>query len=183
MLRRDYRPIGAYNWPPPTLGEMRARWLWWLCLGTAGLGVLALVAFVISHDDPRQPGLADRAWLTLAAAASLLVALSLHHRRGTLALLRSLTEYAVVALLVVLVTVTALPAANQPTANQPIGKQPTANRARPPANRPPTKAAGDGCPPVKHLPAWLACLWRQANPPEQGRTVPRSPTPQTGRTP
>jgi hypothetical protein len=201
MLRRDYRPIGAYGWPPPTIREVQARWLRWTCLIVAALGVLALVSFVISHDDPRQPGLSDRAWLTLGAAALLLVALGIHQRRGGgLALLRAAVEYATVALLAVLLTITALPIPPDPAqpaagqvANQPA-QQSAANPARlrsqPPATRPsanpPDPAAGragDGCPPVKRVHAWLACLWRQANPPEQGRVMPLSPAPPTRRTP
>jgi hypothetical protein len=189
MLRRDYPPIGAYGWPPPPLAEVRARWARWACLAVAMLGVLALVAFVISHDDPRQPGLSDRAWLTLGLAAVLLVLLAVHHAAGgARRLLRALAEYAVVALLAVLLTLTALPAATRPAANQPA-QQSAANRARPPS-RPPAnhpasphaKATGDGCPAVVKVPAWLACLWRQANPPEQDRAIPLSPGPSTRRT-
>jgi hypothetical protein len=175
MLRRDYPPIGAYGWPPPPLSQVRARWLRWLGLTAVVAAVLALVAFVIDHDDPRQPGLSDRAWLTLAAAAVLLVALGLHYRRGGLALLRAMSEYAVVALLAVLLTLTALPA--------PPAEQSAANRPRPPANRPAAtpagpqaKGAGAGCPAVVQVPAWLACLWHQANPPEPA-------APSTRRTP
>jgi hypothetical protein len=195
MLRRDYPPIGAYGWPPPTVREVQARWLRWTCLAVAAFAVLALVAFVVSHDDPRQPGLSDRAWLTLGLAALLLVALGVHHYAGgARRLLRALTEYAVVALLAVLLTLTALPdpdqpAANQAAANRTPAQQPAANHprppARPPANRPAAIGAGDGCPTVKQLPAWLACLWRQANPPKpkQGHALPRSPAPPTRRTP
>jgi hypothetical protein len=188
MLRRDYRPIGAYGWPPPPIREVQARWLRWTCLAVAALAVLALVSFVISHDDPRKPGLSDRAWLTLAAAALLLVALSVHHYAGgARRLLRALTEYTVVALLAVLLTVTALPAATRPAANQPAANRAPAQQSaatRPAANptSPQAKGAGDGCPPVKRVPVWLACLWRQANPPEQGRAMPHSPGPLTRRT-
>jgi hypothetical protein len=194
MLRPSGFRGGYYDWPPPPLREVRRRWLRWLGLAAASLAVLALVTFVIGHDDPRQPGLSDRAWLTLTAAALLLVALGLHHRLGALALLRALAEYAVVALLAVLLTTTALPAATQPS-NQPAGRAPAqqsaANPARPPSRPPanptstPAGRASDGCPPVKRVPAWLACLWRQANPPEpnkeQGRAMPLSPAPPTWR--
>jgi hypothetical protein len=192
MLRSTGFRGGYYDWPPPPLREVRRRWLRWLGLAAASLAVLALVTFVIGHDDPRQPGLSDRAWLTLTAAALLLVALSLHHRLGALALLRALTEYAVVALLAVLLTLTALPAATQPAANQPAANRaPTQQLAatparpsttQPPATRPatnpagpPAKGAGDGCPPVKRVPAWLACLWRQSNPPQLPGSPPRRP--------
>jgi hypothetical protein len=191
MLRRDYQPLGAYGWPPPPLLEVRARWLRWLGLAAIIGAVLALVAFVIDHDDP-QPGLSVRAWLTLGAAAVLLVALGLHYRLGALALLRAVAQYAVVALLAVLLTLTALPAppdpprgaANRPAAGRAPAQQSTANRARPPAARPPAnrpadpqaKGGGAGCPAVVKVHAWLACLWRHANPPAP-------PAPQTRRTP
>jgi hypothetical protein len=186
MLRRVDARGGYYDWPPPPLREVRRRWLMWLCLAGAGAGVLALVTFVIGHDDPRRPGLSDRAWLTLATAALLLVALSIHQRLGALALLRAVAEYAVVALLAVLLTLTALPGADQPSNQSSAGRAPAqqqaANRARPPS-RPPVNTAGpaagragDGCPAVKRVPAWLACLWRQANPPT-------SPPPSTRRIP
>jgi hypothetical protein len=176
MLRPTGFRGGYYDWPPPTLREVRRRWLRWLGLAAASLGVLALVTFVIGHDDPRQPGLSNRAWLTLTAAALLLVALGLHHRLGALALLRALTEYAVVALLAVLLTITALPVADQPAGKQSAAKQ--AGQA--------AKAAGGGCPAVLRVPAWLACLWRQANPPDpkptKGRALPHSPVPAARRT-
>ena len=192
MLRRDYPPTGTYGWPPPPLAEVRARWLRWLGLLATSAAVLALVAFVIGHDDPRQPGLSNRAWLTLGAAALLLVALSVHHYAGgARRLLRALTEYAVVALLAVLLTVTALPAATRPAANQPAAnrapaQQPAVNRPAANPAGPQAKGAGAGCPPVKHLPAWLACLWRQANPPPtkptKGRALLLSPVPSARRT-
>jgi hypothetical protein len=192
---------GYYDWPPPPLAEVRTRWLRWLGLLALSGVVLALVTFVVSHDDPRRPGLSERAWLTLTAAALLLVALSLHQRRGSLALLRAAAEYATVALLAVLLTITALPApphpAHQPAANRAPVQQSAANPARPRSQPPATRPlatladsaagrAGDGCPPVKQLHAWLACLWRQANAPEpkpeQGRAMPRSPDPPPRRT-
>jgi hypothetical protein len=162
---------------------VRARWLWWLCLAVTSVGVLALVAFVLSHDDPK-PGLSDRGWLTLALAALLLVLLYVHHRRGAWPLLRALTEYAVVALLAVLLTFTATGYG----VHQPAGKQTGKQQAtKQPASRASTAPkAGDGCPPVRQVPAWITCLWRQANPPdpkpEQGRAMPRFPTPSTRRT-
>ena len=189
MLRpHDFRG-GYYDWPPPTLREVRARWLRWLGLAAVSVAVLALVAFVIDHDDP-QPGLSDRAWLTLAAAAVLLVALGIHYRRGSLALLRAVAEYATVALLAVLLTITA-----QPAPAAPPGQAAKQQAAKPPAAEQPAgrvgaagTATGDGCPPVRQMFAWVGCLWRQANPPasttpKQGRAMPLSPAPPARRTP
>jgi small-conductance mechanosensitive channel len=157
MLRRDYPPVGAYGWPPPPLAEVRARWARWASLAVAALGALALVAFVLSHDDPRQPGLADRAWLTLGLAAVLLVLLAVHYYAGgARRLLRALVEYAVVALLAVLLTLSALPAATRPATNQPAANRApaqhsAANPARPPS-RPPAKGS-----PLGHLAVCAAC--------------------------
>jgi hypothetical protein len=188
MLRRQPLHPGYYDWPPPSLAEVRARWLWWLCLAVASVGVLALVALVLSHDDPRQPGLSDRGWGTLAAAALLLVLLSIHHRRGVGRLVRAIAEYAVVALLAVLLTLTALPATDQPAGKQSAAKRPAAKQAAGKQAGTAAKGAGDGCPPVRQVPAWLACLWRQANPPDpkptKGHAMPLSPAPlSTWRTP
>jgi hypothetical protein len=176
MLRRDYPVRGYYDWPPPPLSAVRARWLLWLSLASISVAVLALISFVVDHDDPREPGLSERSWLTLALAAVLLVLLSLHHRYGAWPLVRAIAEYAVVALLAVLLTITALPVADQPAGKQSAAKQ--AGQA--------AKAAGGGCPAVLRVPAWLACLWRQANPPDpkptKGRALPHSPVPAARRT-
>src|SRR4029450_11561259 len=63
MLRRDYRPIGAYGWPPPPIREVQARWLRWTLLAVAPLAVVARCSLVISHRAPAPtPGVAAR-WL------------------------------------------------------------------------------------------------------------------------
>ena len=181
MLRRDYPARGYYDWPPPPLSAVRARWLLWLSLAAISVAVLALISFVVDHDDPREPGLSERSWLTLALAAVLLVLLRLHHRYGAWPLVRAIAEYAVVALLAVLLTITALPVADQPAGKQSAAKQAAARQAGPAA-----KAAGGGCPAVLRVAAWLACLWRQANPPTKptkGHATARSPAPSTRRTP
>jgi hypothetical protein len=162
MLRRDYPVRGYYDWPPPPLSAVRARWLLWLSLASISVAVLALISFVVDHDDPREPGLSERSWLTLALAAVLLVLLSLHHRYGAWPLVRAIAEYAVVALLAVLLTITAMPTP-PPNPPRPAAAQPAINQR---AGRAGIAAkAASGCPPVKQLPAWLACFWRQANPP------------------
>ncbi|HEY2958757.1 MAG TPA: hypothetical protein VGM21_11205 [Actinomycetota bacterium] len=154
------------GWPPPSLMEVRARWLAWLWrLALAG-GSLALVAYVVGHDDPREPGLSDRSWLTLGLAAALVALLSVHRAAGVVPLLRALAEYGVVALLVVLLATG--PGAFAPATTHhahPAGRAGAAATARPGqrAASTPGKAA-HGCPPVRQLPAWVACLWRQANP-------------------
>ena len=132
MLRRhapwsDYDDRGYFGggyldrgWPPPSLMEVRARWLAWLWrLALAG-GFLALASYVVSHDDPRHPGLTDRSWLTLTLAAALVGLLSLHRLAGVVPLLRALAEYSVVALLVVLLGTG--PGAFAPAATHPTGR-------------------------------------------------------------
>jgi hypothetical protein len=184
MFRRHDLPGGYHaggydDWPGPSLAEVQARWLRWLWPAVTVAGFLALVAYVLSYDDPR-PGLSDRGWLILTLAALLLVALSIHRSRGTWRLVGALTEYAVVALLAVLLTLTALPGAHPPTGKQAPGKPPAVKRSTGKQAGPAAKGAGGGCPAVVKVPAWLACLWRQANPPppatpDKARALPRSP--------
>ncbi len=192
MLRRhapwgDYDDRGYFGrgyfdrgWPPPSLMEVRARWLVWLWrLALAG-GFLALASYVVSHDDPR-PGLADRSWLTLGLAAALVGLLSVHRLAGVVPLLRALAEYGVVALLVVLLAVPG----TAPSGHQQAAKSPAhqADRAGKRATTAGTKAA-HGCPPVRQVPAWVACLWRQAqqaHPPTKPKAL--SPAPSTRRIP
>jgi hypothetical protein len=157
-----YRGRGYFDrgWPPPSLREVQARWLRWLCLAAAGLGAWAFVAYVVGHDDAR-PGLSAQGWTTLAAAALLLAVLSVrYYRRGGLALAGTLAEYVVVALLAVLLTLTAT---GVPLPPHPSGQAPKQQAARA-GQRATTagKQAAHGCPPVRQVPAWVACLWRQA---------------------
>jgi hypothetical protein len=78
-----------------------ARW-WWP--SSAIVGFLAVVGYVLGHDS--QPGLSDRGWLTVVLAAVVVVLLTVHRagrgRPPRAPLARALAEYAVVALLAVL---------------------------------------------------------------------------------
>jgi hypothetical protein len=179
MPHHDYPPGGYWpSAPLPAQPGIRSRRLLLLCMAAVAVFVLA---FVLDNDDPRQPGLSPRSWLMLALSAVLLVLLSLHHRYGARQLVRTLAEYALVALLAVLVTLTALPAANQPPSKPAAGRKATAA----------AKAAGDACPPAWQVPAWLACWWQQANQwreanspakPKHGHALSHSPIPSTRRT-
>jgi hypothetical protein len=185
MLRQPFRggyfDRGYNDWPPPSLMQVRARWLGWLWLLALGVGLVALAAYVVGHDDPRKPGLTDRSWLTLGLAAALVALLSVHRAAGVVPLLRALAEYGVVALLVVLLATG--PGAFAPAATHPAhpagraGAHATARAGERAATA--GKQAAHDCPAVRKLPAWLACLWRQANPlstkPEQGHAMPLSP--------
>jgi hypothetical protein len=156
----DDRGYLGRGWPPPSLMEVRARWLAWLWRLALTLGFLVLVAAVVGHDDPR-PGLSDRSWLTLGLAAALVGLLSVHRLAGVVPLLRALAEYGVVALLVVLLATG--PGAFAPAAKHAPGR-PGGHATAPARERAATTArqASHDCPPVRELPAWVACLWRQA---------------------
>jgi hypothetical protein len=161
------------------------RWLWGLWLLAVGIGFVVLVAAVVGHDDPR-PGLSDRSWLTLGLAAALVGLLGVHRLAGVVPLLRALAEYGVVALLVVLLATGPGPFA--PAATNPPGR-PGGHATARATQRAATagKQAAHDCPPVRQLPAWVACLWRQAQQAHQPKPKPGpkalSPTPPARRTP
>jgi hypothetical protein len=172
---RGYLGGGYFDrgWPPPSLMEVRARWLAWLWRLVLAVGFVVVVAAVVGHDDPRQPGLSDRSWLTLGLAAALVALLGIHRLAGVVPLLRALAEYSVVALLVVLLATG--PGAFAPAATHPPGRpggHPTAPARERAAGT--ARQAGHDCPPVRQVPAWVACLWRQANPTP---TKPKAPSP------
>jgi hypothetical protein len=174
---RGYFGGGYFDrgWPPPSLMEVRARWLAWLWRLALTGGFLALVASVVGHDDPR-PGLTDRSWLTLGLAAALVGLLSVHRAAGVVPLLRALAEYGVVALLVVLLATG--PGAFAPAAPHPTGRPGTHATARAGQRAATTaKQAADGCPPVRQVPAWLACLWRQAQDAHRPNPKPKALSP------
>ncbi len=195
MLRtRDldrYGYGGGYldrGWPPPTLREVRARWLAWLWRLALAVGFVWLVAAVVGHDDPR-PGLSDRSWLTLGLAVALVGLLLAHQRAGVVPLLRALAEYSIVAVLVVLL-------ATGPGALAPVTKHPahppgragahatTARASERAANA--GKKAVHGCPPFRQVLAWVGCLWRQAQQAHQPKPGPAralTPTPPARRSP
>ena len=183
MLRtRDLDRYGYYDdragyfdrgWPPPSLMEVRARWLRWLCLAVAAAGAWAFVSYVVSHNHDPGRGLAARGWLVLGLAVLLVVLLGVHRRRrGLRALVRALAEYAIVALLAVLLTLTATGVPLLPPSGQAVKQQATKQAtAKQQAGRASEHAANagnagkqatHGCPAVWQVPAWVGCLWRQA---------------------
>lgn len=151
----------------------RTRWFWLVPLAA---GFLTVLGWVLAHDP--GPGLApsNRGWLELGLAALLVLLLSLHRSDSTARLLRMLGEYAAVALLAVLLA-------------SPAGvEHAPAPANRHPAPRPDAAAelAGDACPSVMQLRAWLSCLWqagqeaaRRSSPPttEQRRGHAMAPSP------
>jgi hypothetical protein len=98
-----------------------ARW-WWPI--TAITGFLTVVAYVLGHDP--QPGLSNRGWLTVVLAAVVVATLSVRRTRGLgrAPLARALAEYAVVALLAVLLTTAASGPQPAPAPEDAAGRQP-----------------------------------------------------------
>jgi hypothetical protein len=87
------------------------RWLW-PTLAVAGFGAVA--SFVLRYDDP-APGLSQRGLGTIALAALVVVLLTIRRAGGPGPLARALAEYAVVALLAVLVATTGVDLDQAPT--------------------------------------------------------------------
>jgi hypothetical protein len=155
------------------------RW-WWPTAATVGF--LAIVGYTLGHDDPR-PGLSDRGWLTLALAALVVVLLSAHRasrgRPPRAPLARAVAEYAVVALLAVLLATTG----GQPPAQR---DQDGAGRhqatERPADRRQPAERADAGTadrrPGILRVLTsawgWLAELWHAASQ-QAGRAAPPTP--------
>jgi hypothetical protein len=164
------------------------RW-WWPI--SAIVGFLAVVGYVFGHDDPR-PGLSDRGWLTIALAAVVVVLLTVHRanrgRPPRAPLARALAEYAVVALLAVLLATTG--AGQQPAQHleDGAGRRPSTER---PADRQPAEHTDAGAGAADHRPGivrvvtgvwgWLAQLWHVASEQADQRTpAPSTTTPREG---
>jgi hypothetical protein len=158
------------------------RWLW----PTAAIvGFLTIVGYVFRHDP--QPGLSDRSWLTVVLAAGVVVLLTVHRasrgRPPRAPLARALAEYAVVALLAVLLATAGAgqqPAGRgedgagrrQPTERPADRRQPAEYNRRPPAER--ADAGADRRPGivrvVSGLWGWLVELWHTASQQADQRT-------------
>jgi hypothetical protein len=156
-----------------------ARW-WWPI--SAIVGFLAVVAYVVAHDP--QPGLSNRSWVTVLLAAVVVVLLTVHRAgRGgppRAPLARAVVEYAVVALLAVLL-VTA--GTGQPAERAEDGTGRRQSTERPTQRRPPAEhaevGAADRRPGIVRVVTgvghWLAELWRDADQADR-RTPPTSTT-------
>jgi hypothetical protein len=93
-----WSPLVDHGPLPLRVAGSVARW-WWPTLSLAGFG--AVLGFVLGHDRP-GPGLSTSGLLTIVLAALVVVLLSLHRSAGPGALARAAAEYAVFALLAVL---------------------------------------------------------------------------------
>jgi hypothetical protein len=157
-----------------------ARW-WWPIL--AIVGFLAVVGYVVTYDP--DPGLSNRSWLTMVLAAVVVLLLSVHRAgRGgppRAPLARALAEYAVVALLAVLL---ATAGGQQPAQRAEDGAGRRQSTERPAHRRPPTERADTGTADrrpgivrvVTGVWGWLAELWYAAGELADQRTPPPSTT-------
>jgi hypothetical protein len=161
-----------------------ARW-WWPI--SAIVGFLAVVAYVSTHDP--QPGLSNRSWVTVLLAAVVVVLLTVHRAgRGgppRAPLARAVVEYAVVALLAVLLTTAGTGQPPAKRAEHEAGRRQSTERPadrHQPAEHADTGAA-DRRPGIVRVVTgvgdWLAGLWRDAGeqadrrPPPTSTTTPR----------
>ena len=129
------------------------RWLWPTLAVT---GFLVVTGFALRHDDP-GPGLSTRGLLTIALAATVVVLLTIRRAAGPGPLARALGEYAVVALLAVLLATTGIPVDRPPAG---AGEQASATADQRPAL---VKTIDTWRDRLVGAWAWLAELWRRAD--------------------
>jgi hypothetical protein len=152
---------------PLRAGGSLARW-WWPI--SAIVAFLTVVGYVLGHDP--QPGLSNRGWLTITLAAVVVMLLTVHRAgRGgppRTPLARALAEYAVVALLTLLL---ATAGADRPPAQQ-VEDQADQQSTERPADRRQAAGQADAAPAdrrpgivrvVTGVGHWLAELWRDAS--------------------
>jgi hypothetical protein len=160
-----------------------ARW-WWPI--SAIVGFLTVVGYVLGHDS--QPGLSDRGWLTVVLAAVVVLLLTAHRagrgRPPRAPLARAVAEYAVVALLAVLLATAG--SQQQPAQRGEDGAGRRQSTERPAQHRPPAEHAAAGAADrrpgivrvVTGVWGWLTELWHTA-----GELADRSAPPPSTTTP
>jgi hypothetical protein len=132
---RPAGPLGRWVWPVTAVGSF-----------------LVVVSYVVAHDPPPHPGLSDRGLLTVALAAVVVVLLTIRRAGGPRSLARAVAEYAVVALVAVLLA-TGAGAAQHPA----DGAEHADTAASAGEDRPALVQAAVG------VRDWLADLWRRAD--------------------
>jgi hypothetical protein len=171
--------------PLRAAGSLR-RW-WWPI--SAIIGFLAVVGYVFAHDP--EPGLSDRSWLTLVLAAVVVVLLTAHRasrgRPPRAPLARALAEYAVVAVLAVLLATAGVGLHPNEQAEDGAGRRPSTERPadRQPGERADTSAA-DRRPGIVRVVTgvwgWVNQLWRDAGElADRSASPPSTTTPKEGR--
>jgi hypothetical protein len=144
-----WSPLVDHGPLPLRAASTIARW-WWPTVAVAGF--LAVVVHVLGHDDP-TPGLSDRGLLTLALSAVVVVVVTIRRAAGPGPLARALAEYAVVAVLAVLLATSG--------AGDVDSQRPAPEAGRAAGTAPDTRPR-----PIKAVTGawdWLAELWRQAS--------------------
>jgi hypothetical protein len=152
--------------PPPRRRRGGGRFLALAGAGLAALVMSALLAYLLATDP--APGLSGASLTALVLAAAVVVALCVRaERSGALALFRTVAEYGVVALLVVLL----IPAAAPPPVEVDQGRPAAVERDHQDQDQ------GRQLPPgIRHAVGtwdWLADCWRQAS--EQAASREASP--------
>jgi hypothetical protein len=150
------------GWPEPTPARRPARRPWLLLLMAAFLVVAAFVTGQLTST---------RGWLMVALAWLLVVALAGHRDAGRRHLLRMLAEYAVVAVLAVLLVIGT--GVTKPTLPRSGGRAAGAAQLCPAAVQ---GVAGDAC-------DFLAKVWRAAKQVKERRAAATPPTTTTRRSP
>jgi hypothetical protein len=169
---------------PRPLQAARTLGRWWWPMVVVG-GVPAVVVQVLCHDD-HAPGLTGL--LTVALAAVVVILLTIHRRNGPGPLARAVAEYAVVALLAILLAPAGSGAVYQQPADRPtrVEAQAAAGDDQPAVLQAGAKVARSVTGAARALAGavrWLIDLWRQADQqatPPKGEAMaasPRSPTP------
>jgi hypothetical protein len=146
--------------PPRRRGGRRGgRFLALAGASLAALFMAALLAYLLATDP--APGLSGRSLLALTLAAAAVVVLGVRaERAGALALFRTMAEYGIVALLVLLL----VPAAAPPPVD--VGRDQPAAIARQDPARPRADQASQLPPGIRHVVgiwSWLADRWREAD--------------------
>ena len=152
--------------PPPRRRRGGGRFLALAGAGLAALVMSALLAYLLATDP--APGLSGASLTALVLAAAVVVVLCVRaERSGALALFRTVAEYGVVALLVVLL----IPAAATPPVEVDQGRPAAVERDHQDQDQ------GRQLPPgIRHAVGtwdWLADRWRQAS--EQAASREASP--------
>lgn len=152
--------------PPPRRRRGGGRFLALAGAGLAALVMSALLAYLLATDP--APGLSGASLTALVLAAAVVVALCVRaERSGALALFRTVAEYGVVALLVVLL----IPAAAPPPVEVDQGRPAAVERDHQDQDQDRQLPPG-----IRHAVGtwdWLADRWRQAS--EQAASREASP--------
>jgi len=156
--------------PPPRRRRGGGRFLALAGAGLAALVMSALLAYLLATDP--APGLSGASLTALVLAAAVVVVLCVRaERSGALALFRTVAEYGVVALLVVLL----IPAAAPPPVEVDQGRPAAVERDHQDQDQ--DQDQGRQLPPgIRHAVGtwdWLADRWRQAS--EQAASREASP--------